>query len=157
MSDRRKIVIFIVVLLAVVVFIIRINIPCKFYQLPFIYGVIRHVEQTEIPKKIILDDDSAIFNKDDELFEFRKASIDFSNRKAELSLYIYDQNQEQIFNLIVAEVSEYLVEHPNAFLNECMIDISLFDMGHDVIKARNYNADGQANNKPYTFTIFSEE
>lgn len=150
MSDRRRIVIFIVVLLAVVVFIIRINIPCKLYQLPFLYGVICHVEQTEIPEEMLI-------NKDDELFEIRKASIDFSNNKAELSLYIYDQNQEQIFNLIVAEVSEYLVEHPNAFLNECRIDITLFDMGRDVIKARNYNADGQANNKPYTFTVFSEE
>ncbi|MBE6845861.1 MAG: hypothetical protein E7508_09210 [Ruminococcus sp.] len=150
MSNRRKITIYIALLLVIVLLIIKINIPCRIYQLPFLYGIIHNVEQTEIPAEMHL-------NKDDELFEIRKAFIDFSSYKAELSLCIHAQNQDDIINLIVAEVSDYLVNHPNAFLNKCRIDIFLFDMGREVIKACNYSSDGNINNKPYTFIFVSEE
>ena len=72
-------------------------------------------------------------------------------KEAELTFDIRCDNDHEIFGLIVKKISLYMENHSFSYLNNCQVQLDLFDMGADGIIARNYDFDGKINEPSFKF------
>lgn len=154
MSKYVRRICFIIVLIALIVFIIKLNSPYALYQTFKFYDVINSIEEMNIPDSYIHSYNESNIKRKHELIECVSASYNKSNNKVELKFNIYDVNDIEILGLIVENISSYMKNHSDSYLNDCKIEIILINMGAELINICNYdrNSDGNVNKPSYVFT-----
>lgn len=148
MSDRKKVTIFLSIVIAVILIIVQIKIPYMLYQLPVFYSVLNEVDDFSTAYNIKSGDQD---RKTVEPIICENAYADIFDKEAALTFYITCENSEEVFGLLVKDISLYTERHPKAFFSKCKVDINYFDMGRDGIIARNYAEDNNINEPSYHY------
>ncbi len=119
-------------------FLWQFNSPYYLTQLPFFYGVLNSIENIHIPETYIQSYSESNVGKYYKIIECSSAFYDKKHNKVKLDFEINDINDIDIFSLIVTNISLYMKNHPNSYLNECKVDITLWSMGTECIIVSNY-------------------
>lgn len=135
----------------------QLNSPYYLAQFPHFYGVLNSVKNIYIPESYINSYDENNIGKHHEIIKCFNAYYDKKHKKVKLDFEINDINEIDIFSLIVNDVSIYMKNHPNSFLNKSKVDITLWSMGTECIIVSNYirtynlNINDNINEMTYNF------
>ncbi len=123
-------------------FIWRLNSPYKLTQFPYFCGLLYSIDKINIPESYLSSLDESNTNK--KIINCTGAFYDRKNKKVELDFKINGLNESNaidIFSLVVSNVSLYMKNNPDSYLNECKIDIVLDACGGSAIRIQNYDED----------------
>lgn len=137
-----------------ILLIIQLNRPYAIYQAFRFYGVLDSIEEMSIPDSYLYSYNESNIKKHHALIECVSASYDKSNNKVDLKFNIHDANDIGILGLIVENISSYMKNHSDSYLNDCKIEIILINMGAECVNICNYdrNSDENVNKPSYVFT-----
>ncbi len=122
-------------------FIWRLNSPYKLTQFPYFYGILNSVNKLQVPDSYIYSYSKSEKKEYHKMIECTSATYDKTNNQVNLEFIVNDLNDVNIFSLIVNNISLFMKNHPNSYLNECKIDIVLNACGGSGIIIQNYDED----------------
>ena len=148
MSDRKKVIIFLSIVSVITLIIVQMRIPCMIYHLPIFYSVLNEVD--DFSSEYISKTSDHEVNKIEPIM-CKRAYADIFDKEAALTFIISCENSEEVFGLLVKDLSLYMEQNPNDFLSKCRVDINYFDMGRSGIVARNYTGDNDIKEPSYHY------
>ena len=121
-------------------FIWRLNSPYKLTQFPYFCGLLYSIDKINIPESYLNNDIENYRSRGYKIIECSSAFYDKKSKEVKLRIKIRG-NMIDIFSLVVQNVSLYMKNHPDSYLNECKIDIVLDACGGSAIIIQNYDED----------------
>lgn len=120
-------------------FIWRLNSPYKLTQFPYFCGLLYSIDKINIPESYLSSLDESNTNK--KIINCTGAFYDRKNKKVKLNFEINglnDSNAIDIFSLVVSNVSLYMKNNPDSYLNECKVILNIWIMCAYCFQVSNY-------------------
>lgn len=127
------------VIILTILFTWQLKSPYKLTQIPYFCGVLNSIKKMNVPDSYVDSYNKRDIKPNYEMIECCSAVYDKKRKKVSLEFEIYDINDIDIFSLLVNNISLYMKNHDDSYLNDCKVDIILISMGRECITVCNYD------------------